>query len=83
LSEPFKITELYAWIGADLITGEEGIPAVERGGVIWPMVGADAVRVESLRPDAAKIAAATGVTLRLVKFSTKTELEVINPPTSH
>ena len=42
-----------------------------------PFVCADKTRLESLRPMAENIARASGKKIKLIKFTTRTELEVI------
>jgi hypothetical protein len=44
-----------------------------------PLVGADMERIDALRPIAKEIAEQSGKTIRLIHFSTRRELEVIEP----
>lgn len=69
------ITEIYAWI-AKTPDGNEGIPAVGTpSGLVIPLVGGDLSRVESLRPQALQVLEEAGVSLKLVKFIERVELE--------
>ena len=58
---------------------DEGVVARLVNGTWRPMVGGDMQRMESLREQAKEIALVTGQKITLVKFSTRTELEVIEP----
>ena len=73
-----KIIEMFAFIA---VVGEddEGIIAGVIGGNLYPLVGTDMARVDSLRPIARAAATQRGCAVRLVKFSQMTELEIINP----
>ena len=76
--EPDVIEEMYAFVSEDE-TGE-GIIAQFTPDHGWlPLVGADQARVDSLRPYAQATANTTGTPVKLLKFSTRTEVEVINP----
>lgn len=72
-----KITEMFAFIAEDAGPDDEGIPAEFMQGAWMPLVGADMARMESLRPVARRLAAALGKPIKLVKFSTRTEIEEI------
>lgn len=48
-------------------------------GMWFPLVGADLDRMLSLREVAVKLAARSGKPLRLVRYSTRTEMEIIEP----
>ncbi len=81
-----KIEELFAYIAHEKgDPDDEGLcafkaPAVGFKKAQWmPMVGADEARMMSLKPRAQEVANASGQTIILVKFSTKTELETIDP----
>ena len=63
----FKITEIGAWIATEE-DGTEGIPAMSIDGLMMPLIGADATRIESLKPYAETIAKATGATLTFKRF---------------
>lgn len=73
-----KIDEVFAFVSVD--DEGEGICGFMRPNGQWmPLVGADMKRVESLRPIAKDIARSSGKTIRLLHFSTRRELEVIEP----
>jgi hypothetical protein len=42
-----RVTEMFAFVVADRGPSDEGIPAIDMGGVPYPMVGADIQRCES------------------------------------
>lgn len=82
MSEPKKITELWAWICTEA-DGGEGVPAMAgRGGGAWPMVGADAERMRSLRPTAVSIAEELGLPVKLVRFHQQEVIETLEPATT-
>lgn len=61
--------------------GDEGIigAAIGPGGSMMPFVAADKARVDDLRPLAVEMAKLTGKRVRLVRFDTRTDEEVIEP----
>lgn len=73
------VTEMYAYLSVD--EGGEGLIGGPIGpnGSVMPLVAADLARVDSLRPMAEMIAAHAGVTIQLVRFRTREDLETINP----
>ena len=75
-----RIEELYAYIAHEPgDPDDEGVTAFKLEGVWLPMVGADEARMKSLKGQAQMIANSTGHKITLVKFSTKTVLETIEP----
>ena len=75
-----RIDEMYAFVAVDPADDTEGITAfVEPGGTAMPMVGADMERVDSLRPVAESMAKRFGQTIQVLRFSQRTEIEVISP----
>ena len=76
-----RIEEMYVYITHEPgDPDDEGLTAMIVPGIgSTPMVGADEARMMSLKPVAQAMANRTGQTIRLVKFSTKTELETIEP----
>ena len=81
-----RIEELYAYIAHEKgDPDDEGlcafkVPAMGFEKEQWmPMVGADEARMMSLKKKAQEIANITGQKITLVKFSTKTVLETIEP----
>ena len=75
---PFRITTIHAFttIGED---GDEGIPAILLDGTWMPMVCADKARLDSMRPQAQAIATRTGKSIKLVRFSVRSDIETIVP----
>ena len=78
-----RISEMFAFIAEDAGPEDEGVVATSihhpLGVIHMPLVGADMARVASLRPKALAIARASGKRIRLVRFSLREELEVIEP----
>lgn len=76
-----KIERLFAFVVEDNGPDDEGVAAFHISGssMFMPMIGADMDRVESLKSQARLIARATGKPVKLVEFSQRTELEVIEP----
>ncbi len=73
-----EIDVIYAYI-AEEYPGEEGITAF-MGPMGWmPMIGADEARVLSLRDMAQETANSSGRPVKLVRFETRTEVDVIMP----
>lgn len=72
-----RIKEIFAFVAEDSGPDDEGITAMPVGHIWMPMVGADMARVNSLRPVAAKIARRTGKPVKILRFSHREELGVI------
>jgi hypothetical protein len=75
-----RIEEMWAWVSNDQGTNDpidEGVIGIKTPEGWMPAVGADKARIESLRPYAQLVAFKTGVPVRLLKFSTREEVEVI------
>lgn len=78
MPEKLRIDALYAFIAED--AEGEGVCAFQDPAGRWlPMVGADGMRVESLKPIAQQIARKSGQRIRLVRFAGREELEVFEP----
>lgn len=74
---PLRIDELYAYVSVDE-DGDEGLCAFLGPDGSWmPMVAADEARVEQLRPIAQDIIQHSGMAVRLLRFSTRSEIEVV------
>lgn len=73
-----RIDQMYAFVATDK-DGTEGIVGAATANGWMPLVGADMERVDQLRPLVKEIAKATNVTVRLLRFSVREELEVITP----
>ena len=74
--KPQTIDTIYAFIATE-DDGNEGITGFYYSNSWMPMVCADMSRVKSLRPIAQKIASQSGKTVKLVHFSVRTEVEII------
>jgi hypothetical protein len=76
-----RITELYAWVVADTNPDDEGIPAfIDPVSRMWmPLMGADIERAMMLRPQAVRIAEATGKTVRLVRSVSIEQVDAVAP----
>lgn len=72
-----NIENVWLFISSDE-TGE-GIIGMTMGNTFMPLIAADAARLESLRPHARGIAQHTGKTVKLIKFTTREEIETITP----
>lgn len=71
---PHVIDEVYVFIAVD--EQGEGIPAMTLPGLgTVPLIGADKDRIDSLRPYADRMARMSGKKIKLVKFTTRVELE--------
>lgn len=70
----FVINDIYAYLAVHK-DGDEGIVGFDG----TPLIAADLVRLQETRPIAEAIAKRTGMTIRLVRFTTRTELDVIEP----
>jgi hypothetical protein len=68
---------MFAYIATEA-DGGEGIPAFRLGATMFPMVGADMARMDSMRPQA-ELLAAMGMPIKLVKFTGLEVLEVFTP----
>jgi len=73
-----RIDALWAWISTDPGDEEEGLIGYRTPDGWWmPLVGADRERIESYRWHAELVKAATGQPVKLVRFSERTDIEVI------
>lgn len=73
-----QIKSIYAFLSVD--EGGEGVCAAPIGDLgAVPLIAADEARLESLRPVAKYVAAVFGKPVRLVQFTERRELEVIEP----
>lgn len=75
-----RIAELWAWVSVENAPDDEGVCGFLAPDGTWmPLVGADRKRIESLRPMARLIAEKSGKPVRLVRFSARTDVEVLEP----
>jgi hypothetical protein len=73
-----RIEQVWAFVSDDA-EGEGVVAAMTKGGAWLPLVGADMERVEALRPIAQMIASDSGKPIRVLRFSVREELELIEP----
>lgn len=83
-----RIDTLWAFLSVDPRDGNEGVcaaPALFGGHAVGmaPMIAADEARVESLRNVARALAAQSGMSIKLVRFDVRTEVEEFKPCTRH
>jgi len=71
------ITEIWAFVASD--HNGEGVVGMKIRDTWMPLIAADRDRLEGLRPMAMQIAVETGKTIKLVKFTTREEVETIAP----
>lgn len=76
-NEIFRIKEIWAFLSVDPNNDAEGIISMPTDFGQVPMIAADAARLTSLIPRVERIVQSTGVTARLVKFTTREEVRVI------
>jgi len=69
-----RIEEMYAFVAEDSGPEDEGLVGMNTGAGWMPLVGADMARVESLKPIARGIAAATGKKIKIIHFTQREEL---------
>lgn len=75
---PKTIDEMWAWLAVDPRDDTEGVMGFRAPTGQWmPMVGADADRAESLRPIVLEILRLAGGEARLVRFTTRTDVETV------
>lgn len=72
-----RIEEMFAFVAEDTGPDDEGIVGVNTPGGWMPLVGADMARVKSLRPVAQGLAKGLGKKIKLLHFTNRTEVEVI------
>lgn len=76
MSVPQTIDAIYAWVATEP-DGSEGVCAMTVGGLMMPLIGADVDRIKSLRPHAEQTRALSRFPVRLVRFSRREDLEVL------
>lgn len=75
---PDRIDAVWMWISTDE-TGEGVLGAPLLGpGTLLPLIAADEARLTSIRPWAQKIAEAKGIKVKLIKLTTREEIEEID-----
>ena len=71
-----SIDALFAWVCTEP-DGGEGVAGALIGGINMPLVGADMDRMRSLRPYAELVRKITGYPMRLVRYGSREDLEVL------
>jgi hypothetical protein len=74
-----KIEHIWAFVSFDECDQSEGVIGVTMNGTMMPLIAADENRLRSLRPIAFKVAIMHGITVKLIKFSSREEVETIAP----
>ena len=78
-----RIEEMYAFIVEDTGPDDEGVIGIQSppgsdGIKLWlPLVGADMSRMDSLRPTALGIGRQVGKQVKLVRFTNREDLEML------
>jgi hypothetical protein len=73
-----RIHSLWAYVATDK-EGNEGVTAAQIGNVMMPLFAADEARLANMKPIARAVCNATGMTLHLVKFTSRVELNTMAP----
>jgi hypothetical protein len=74
-----KIEHIWAFVSFDERDQSEGVIGAMMNGTMMPLIAADENRLKSLRPYALKVAVMHGITIKLIKFSSREEMETIAP----
>jgi hypothetical protein len=75
-ARPLVIQHVWAYVATDPKDGNEGvIGATMPDGTFMPLFGADEHRMRSLRPLAVRIAEEAGIEVKLVRWTTRTDME--------
>ena len=73
---PHVIEVIYAWVAMHA-DGSEGVCALVDGETQYPMIGSDMARMNALRPAASRIAAQTGLPVRLVVWGQRCVIDML------
>lgn len=80
---PHKIEQIWCWVATEP-DGSEGLPAMQMGDFMAPLIAADEARLKSLDAMAHEIAERTGQRLTLYKFMGERRLiKTIDPAVNH
>lgn len=79
----YKLSSLTAFVAIDKDDDSEGIVSAPIFGMMQPLIGADDARVMQLRPLAQAISDATGVEIKLARFTVREDVDTISPKGSH
>jgi hypothetical protein len=74
----YVVRDIYVYLAVHE-DGDEGVVAMRMGSAWIPLVAADPIRLAQLRPIAEATARTTGKSIRLVRFTTREEVETIDP----
>lgn len=75
-----RIDQLWAFVSVDPNDSTEGVCAFRQpDGTMLPLVAADEARLVLLRPIAQNIARLSGMKLKLIRLTTREDLEDIEP----
>lgn len=74
-----NIQEIWAFLSVDPSDNTEGIISYETAVGPMPMIAADAERLHLLMPYVERLVNGTRITVRLVKFSTREDIRVLEP----
>jgi hypothetical protein len=72
-----RIDQIWAFVSEDANGGEGVCAFAQVDGIMMPMICADQARVDSLRAMAAEIKKASGLRIKLVKFSKRSFIEEV------
>ncbi len=72
-----RINSIWAFISSD--EEGEGVIGVQLNDMHLPLIAADEVRLKSLRPVAEKVARETNRTVKLIRLTTREDIEEIKP----
>lgn len=72
-----RIDEIWAFVSVDPNDGNEGIIAQTMGDTWMPFVAADKARLDALRPIVEHLVHKRGITVKLVKFTQREEIETL------
>lgn len=76
-NEIVNIQELWAFLSVDQKDNTEGIIAMMSPTGVTPMIAADAARLAMLMPHVERLVQDTGIPARLVKFTTREDIRLI------
>lgn len=74
-----KVDELWAWVSVDPTDQNEGVIAFNSPVGPMPMVGADRERMMSMRKFAEQTVQKSGIEVKLLRFTKRSEIEVLKP----
>lgn len=76
-----RIDSVYAFVSVDPDDGYEGLVAYPymNGAISVPLIAADPARLESIRPLAQQCADFFKIKIKLIKLTSREELEVLTP----